>query len=151
MRYEPKETSEIETLEDVETRIYHAFKVTRTLPDPGPRRYISPLGLWTPKEYPADEVEPQTIRDRFASKDYRLAEEVSDWWANLPIDPDDKQLIAYRCGAPVVINGKLLHWSGIRKWKDVAYSFHCHRNTAKNRWNEAMKEIFAFIRTLHCA
>lgn len=152
MRYEPKETKDIETLEDVETRIYHAFKVIRILPDPGPRGIISALGLWIPEEYPADEVDPVRMRERFISRDYRLAEEFAiDWWPKLPLDLDDKRLIACRCGAPVVIDGKTLHWSGVRKWKDVAYSFHCHRNTAKNKWNDALKEVFAFVKTLYCA
>ena len=151
MKYEPVETADIKTVEDVETRIYHALKVTRTLPDPGPKKYISPLGLWSPTEYPADEVDPMPVRDRYVSRDYRLADEVSEWWPKLPLDFEDRSLILYRCGAPVTINGKTLKWSGVRRWKDVAYTFHCHRNTAKNRWNEAMKEIFAFVQTLNCA
>lgn len=145
MRYEPKDTCDIETVEDVETRVYHAFKVTRTLPDPGPRNYISPLGLWAPTEYPSDEVDP-VIREPVVNRDYRLAEEVAlVWWPKAPIDLDDKLLIAYRCGAPVVIDGKVIHWSGVRRWKDVAYRFHCHRNTAKNRWNECMKAFFSVV------
>lgn len=151
MRYEIVETEDIKNVEDVENRIYHAFKVVRTLPDPRPKGVISSLGLWIPEEYPADEVDPVQFRERFVSTDYRLAEEVADWWSKLTIDLDDKRLIAYRCGAPVAIDGKTLHWSGVRRWKDVACSFHCHRNTAKNKWNNAMKEIFSFVRSLNCA
>ena len=152
MRYEIVETANIRTVEEVENRIYHSFKVTRTLPDPGPRKYISPFGLWIPQEYPSDEVDPLPLKERFISPDYRLAEEVAiEWWAKIPVDHDDKCLIAYRCGGPVRLNGKTYEWSGVRRWKDVACSFHCHRNTAKNRWNNAMKEIFAYVQSLNCA
>lgn len=151
MKYEIVETAKIKTVEDVENRIYHAFKVTRTLPDPWPGKYVCPLGRWSPTEYPDDEVDPEPVRDRYVSRDYRLADEVSEWWPKLPLDFEARSLILYRCGAPVTIDGKTLNWSGVRRWKDVAYSFHCHRNTAKNRWNEAMKEIFAFVQALNCA
>ncbi|MBR1778139.1 MAG: hypothetical protein IJ752_06110 [Alphaproteobacteria bacterium] len=152
MRYEPKETADIKTIEDVETRVYHAFKVMRTFPDPGPKGFASALGFWIPEEYPVDEVEPKRMRERFVSRDYRLAEEFAiEWWPKLPLDPDDKRLIAYRCGAPTMIDGKMTHWSGVRKWKDVAYSFHCHRNTAKYKWDMAIKEIFSYVQSLNCA
>lgn len=148
---EVKDTKDICKIEDVETRIYHAFKVIRILPDPGPRGIISALGLWIPEEYPADEVDPVRMRKRFISRDYRLAEEFDiDWWPKLPLDLDDKRLIACRCGAPVVIDGKTLHWSGVRSWKIVAAEFHIHRNTAKNRWNTAMKAIFEYVCRKNC-
>lgn len=153
MRHEPKITSDIQTVEDVEDRIYHAFRVMRTWPSPSPKPVTSLIGLWSVSEYPEDaEPEDWTARERFATQDQVMAEEVLlNWLPKAHIDVEDKALISYRCGAPVVLNGHDFGLSGVRRWKDVAYAFHCHRNTAKKRWSDALTVILREIFNMNCA
>ena len=142
MMYEIKETSEIETTKDVENRIYHAFSVFRHLPDIEPKGYFN---LWVNIMEGAAEPMPmpEPKKDIFIPHDIELAEEVCDvWWKILLkyTSIETRELIKYRCGAPIIKDGKLRYkWTGVRTWYDVAQEFYIHQNTAHNWWNSAMK------------
>ena len=131
--YEVKQTSEIQTVKDVENRIYHAFAVYRRIPSVKPQGYFNLwgkiLGYSTPD-----------YKNMFLPADMELAEEVSEkWWPLLarycPLDT--LELIKYRCGSPIICNTKT-QWSGVRSWYDVSQEFHVHQNTAIKRWRKAM-------------
>ncbi len=141
---EVKDTKDICKIEDVEERVYHSFRVYRRLPFDAPKDYACYLGRFIKTD-----VNDIQEHERFIGRDIALAEEVGvEWWHDMPVDIEDKTLICFRCGAPAGTAG---HWSGVRSWKIVAAEFHIHRNTAKNRWNTAMKAIFEYVCRLNCA
>lgn len=133
------------TVEEVERRIYRAFRVIRTLPDGAPAGAKSALANIITSEYPPDAMDVFAGQERYTALDYTEAFEVLERWWKCPLDPDDYKLIAFRCGAECVIDGKRYEWSKVRRWKEVAYRFHCHRNTARNRWQSAMERIYRFV------
>lgn len=131
---EVKETKEILNVGDVEDRLYHAFMVLRFLPPVKPQGYFNIFLNIRPEIISSEDIRPVIY-----GHNYDLAMEICDKWWPLIVglaDPDLLELIKYRCGAPIIKNGRQVYsWSNIRPWTAVAKEFHCHRNTAKRRWN----------------
>ena len=133
MNEEVKDTKDILNTADVEARIYHAFEVFKYLPPVKPQGYFNIFRFIKPE--PGDIVEQKPV---FCTRDYTLAEEVAlQWWDWLHegLDLETLELIKYRCGAPIIKDGREVYaWSRIRPWRAVAKEFKCHRSTAKNKW-----------------
>lgn len=132
---ELRETRHIKTAAEVEERIYHAFKVFRSLPPVKPKGYFNIFNNLTPGETKAIVY----------GYEMGLAMEICDiWWdyLNKLNDPEMLEIIKYRCGAPIIKNGiEVYGWTGIRPWKQVAKEFGLHRNTCQRKWNKAIKTI----------
>lgn len=143
---EVKETKEILTAVDVEERLYHAFMVYRFLPPVKPQGYFNVFLNIHPEQ-----LDPEEIKPAIYGHNYDLAMEVCDQWWPLLLqfnDPELLELIKYRCGAPIIKNGREVYgWSRIRPWKAVAAEFRCHRNTAKNKWNDICKFILDAVKS----
>lgn len=130
---EVKETKEVCCLADVEARLYHAFEVMRYLPPVKPQGYYNIFLNIRPEI-----INPEDIKPVICGREFDLAMEVCDvWWKHLYKlnDPELLELIKYRCGAPIIKDGREVYaWSRIRPWRAIAKEFKCHRNTAKNKW-----------------
>lgn len=141
---EVKETKHISTVKNVEDRLYHAFTVYRYLPPVRPQGYFNIFLNIKPEG--TTEAKPIVY-----GRNYDLAMEVCDKWWGLLVemnDPELLELVKYRCGAPIIKDGlEVYSWTRIRPWKAVAAEFHIHRNTAKNRWNNAILELFRGIKS----
>lgn len=138
---EIKRTDDIANIADVEARLYHAFRVFRYMPPVKPQGYFNIFRNMKP-ESPAGGSSAPVI----CKNDYTLAQEVSDvWWSWLYDlhDPELLELVKYRCGAPIIKNGREVYgWCGVRRWKQVAYEFNMHRNSAQKRWSKALCYLF---------
>ncbi len=127
---EIKRTDDIANIADVEARLYHAFRVFRYMPPVKPQGYFNIFRNMKPESTAGGSSAPVICKN-----DYTLAQEVSDvWWSWLYDlhDPELLELVKYRCGAPIIKNGKEVYgWCGVRRWKQVAYEFNMHRNNAQ--------------------
>ena len=146
---EVKETKHISTVKDVEDRLYHAFTVYRYLPPVRPQGYFNIFLNMRPEI-----VNPECIKPVVCGRDFDLAMEVCDlWWPLLSglADPDLLELIKYRCGAPIIKDGREVYtWSRIRPWRAVAKEFNCHRNTAKNKWCSMLVFLLKRLKNSTC-
>lgn len=130
---EVKETKEVCCSEDVENRLYQAFEVMHYLPPVKPQGYFNIFLNMKPEI-----IDPEDIKPVICGRDFDLAMEVCDlWWPLLSglRDPEMLELIKYRCGAPIIKDGREVYgWTRVRPWRAVAKEFHLHRNTAKKKW-----------------
>lgn len=143
---EVKETKEICCRDDVEDRLYHAFEVLRSLPPVKPQGYFNIFLNMRPEV-----INPEDIKPIVCGRDFDLAMEVCDvWWKHLYKlnDPELLELIKYRCGAPIIKDGRQVYsWSHIRPWKAVAKEFHLHRNSAKKKWFDVLDLLLRKAKT----
>lgn len=145
---EVKETKEICCLADVEARLYHSFEVMRYLPPVKPQGYFNIFLNIRPEI-----VNPEDIKPVICSHEFDLAMEVCDFWwpllSDFP-DPEMLELIKYRCGAPIIKDGREVYgWTCIRPWCAVAKEFNCHRNTAKNKWCSMLAFLLKKVKKQH--
>ena len=152
---EVKETKDIDSVKDVEARIYHAFEVYKYLPPVKPQGYFNVFRL--SKQDPEYAYDPRPV---ICNRDYDLAMEVCDvWWKWLQglNSLETLEIIKYRCGAPIIKGGRQVYgWSGVRRWKEVGREFNIHRNYARIKWNKAIELLLENIRknsasVLNCA
>ena len=145
---EVKETKEVCCLADVEARLYHAFEVMHYLPPVKPQGYYNIFLNIRPEI-----INPEDIKPVICGREFDLAMEVCDvWWTLLAgmYDPEMLEIIKYRCGAPIIKNGREVYgWTRIRPWRAVAKEFHYHRNTVKNKWRFMLKFLQKRVKKQH--
>lgn len=137
-----KQTIAIKTTVDIENRLYHAFDIYRRLPEQRLDFYQSPLASMVVNEpvLATKYNSTMSIIEPISARDITLADEVMiNWWRNLELSIEDKELIQARCGAP--LRDLYEHWSKIRSWKMLAYDLNMHRHTVKSHWDRAIKNI----------
>ena len=146
---EVKETKEVCCPADVEGRLYHAFEIMRYLPPVKPQGYFNIFLNMRPEI-----INPEDTKPVVCGRDFDLAMEVCDlWWPLLSglVDPDLLELIKYRCGAPIIKDGREVYtWSRIRPWRAVAKEFNCHRNTVKYKWCSMLAFLLKRLKNSTC-